>query len=125
MSTRSNIGILNADGTVRACYIHWDGYPSGVGAELVKDFNSVEAINARLDKGDGSSLCDGFYKDSGEDEVDAVVFASKIEYLTERVHGWVEWQYLFEDGAWKVYKVGKESDPSVFVGTVEEAIKAE
>ena len=31
MSTRSNIGIINADGSVTAIYCHNDGYPSGVG----------------------------------------------------------------------------------------------
>jgi len=27
MATRSNIGIVNEDGSVTGIYCHWDGYP--------------------------------------------------------------------------------------------------
>lgn len=125
MSTRSNIGILNSDGTVRAAYIHWDGYPTGVGDELLKDFNTPESINARLDKGNGSSLYDGFYKDRGEKDQDATVFKSKDEYLTEHVCGWVEYQYLYEDGKWNAYKVPDDEGKSVLIGDLKKVVAAE
>jgi hypothetical protein len=123
MSTRSNIGILNSDGTVRAVYIHFDGYPTGVGAGLLKDFKTPEAINARLDKGNGSTLDDGFYKDQGEDEQDATVFKSKDEYLTEHVCGWVEYQYLYEDGKWNAYKVPSDEGKSVLMGDLKRVVR--
>lgn len=128
MATRSNVGILNKDGTVRAVYIHFDGYPSGVGAELLKDFNTPELINARLDKGDGSTLYDGFYKGRGETGVDVHVFSSKEEYLTERITGDTEYQYLYEDGTWNVWRVpwGWGDDiPNEFLGNVVNVVRLE
>lgn len=35
MSTRSYIGIENNDGSVDFVYCHWDGYPTGVGADVI------------------------------------------------------------------------------------------
>ncbi len=35
MATRSNIGILNADGTVTGVYCHNDGYPEHHGPRLL------------------------------------------------------------------------------------------
>jgi hypothetical protein len=123
MSTRSNIAILNPDGTVRGCYIHWDGYPDGVGKELLKDFSTPEAINARLDKGDGSSLYDGFYKDRGEDDVDAKTFSNESEYLTKKISGWIEYQYLFKDGEWYCYDCQGEDTKSICLGKVKDVVK--
>ena len=124
MGTRSNIGILNSDGTVRAVYIHWDGYPTGVGAELLKDFKTPESINARLDKGNGSTLEDGFYKDRGEKDQEATVFKCKDEYLQEHVCGWVEYQYLYEDGKWNAYKVPDDEGKSVLMGDLKNVVEA-
>jgi hypothetical protein len=119
MSTRSTIAIQNQDGTVRACYVHWDGYPSGVGADLLKDFDTPEKINARLDKGDGSSLYDGFY---GEDDTDAKVFSDDVHYLKQSKWGWIEYQYLFKDGDWYVYEVLRDNDV-VILGKVKEVLE--
>ena len=41
MSTRSRIGIELPSGQVRSIYVHYDGYPTGVGQDLknfIKDF---------------------------------------------------------------------------------------
>ena len=35
MATRSLIAVQNADGTFLSIYCHWDGYPSGVGKDLL------------------------------------------------------------------------------------------
>lgn len=35
MSTRAAIARYNEDGTIEAVYSHWDGYPTGVGQQLV------------------------------------------------------------------------------------------
>ena len=44
MSTRSNIGIINEDGSVRVVYCHFDGYlTGGVGEQLVNE--SVRVAN--------------------------------------------------------------------------------
>lgn len=42
MSTRSDISILQPDGTVQTQYIHMDGYPAGVGEVLVRTYPEKE-----------------------------------------------------------------------------------
>lgn len=125
MSTRSNIGILNNDGTVTAVYVHMDGYPEGMGNYLLNLYNTKAKIRARLKLGNSSTVNSGYHKDRGEDSWKAESFANKTEYLTERVFGWVEYQYLYEAGEWHVYKVpGDESQPSTLMGKVVDVLLA-
>lgn len=56
MSTRSNIGIINADGSVTAIYVHSDGYPSGVGKTLLDNYNTADKVRELLKLGDLSVL---------------------------------------------------------------------
>lgn len=56
MSTRSNIGIINADGSVTSIYTHSDGYPSGVGKTLREHYNTEDAVRTLLSLGDLSVL---------------------------------------------------------------------
>lgn len=58
MATRSTIGIRYEDGTVKAIYCHWDGYPEGVGAGLSQNYNSKEQAEELLALGGFSSLED-------------------------------------------------------------------
>lgn len=51
MSTRSNIGILNPDGTVDAVFCHWDGYPNGVGVILRDYYTSEEKVRKLISVG--------------------------------------------------------------------------
>ena len=56
MGTRSRIGILNPDNTVTSTYCHWDGYPSGVGSDLLKQYKDEAKIRALLSLGHISQL---------------------------------------------------------------------
>lgn len=56
MSTRSRIGIENADGTVSSIYCNSDGYPSGVGKVLSSYYTDREKVQALIELGDLSSL---------------------------------------------------------------------
>lgn len=56
MSTRSRIGIENADGTVSSIYCHNDGYPSGVGNILTSHYTDREKVQALIGLGDISEL---------------------------------------------------------------------
>lgn len=56
MATRSNIGILNEDGTVTAIYCHWDGYPEGVGLTLVNHYQDEDRVRELLSLGSISYL---------------------------------------------------------------------
>ena len=42
MSTRCEIGLVEADGSVKVIYNHFDGYIDGVGRDMVCDWNSEE-----------------------------------------------------------------------------------
>jgi hypothetical protein len=56
MSTRSTIALEFADGTVQQIYCHFDGYLSGVGAELVSDYSDPFALRDLIDEGDTSTI---------------------------------------------------------------------
>jgi hypothetical protein len=56
MSTRSTIALEFADGTVQQIYCHFDGYLSGVGAELRSDYSDPFALRDLIDKGDTSTI---------------------------------------------------------------------
>ena len=48
MSTHAAIGIVQADGTIKAIYLHNDGYPSFAGAILAGWYNTVEKAEALI-----------------------------------------------------------------------------
>jgi len=55
MSTRSRIGILQKDLTVKSVYHHWDGYPEWLGVTLEKQYNTEEKVAKLIDGGNMSS----------------------------------------------------------------------
>ncbi|WDA36427.1 hypothetical protein [Sphingobium sp. YC-XJ3] len=56
MSTRSRIGIQDADGSIRSVYCHSDGYLSGVGDTLINHYADPEKVEALIALGDLSCL---------------------------------------------------------------------
>jgi hypothetical protein len=56
MATRSTIGITQEDGTIKAIYCHWDGYPEGVGAGLATYYNSKAQAEELISLGGFSAL---------------------------------------------------------------------
>ena len=56
MSTRSRVGIKNEDGTITSVYVHHDGYPSGVGEVLFRNYNDETKIRKLMELGDMSSI---------------------------------------------------------------------
>lgn len=97
MATRSRIGVLYKDGTVKAVYCHWDGYPEEVGSKLLEFYNSVEKVESLMEKGDMSSLGESpesceYYVDRGEEDVGASTYSSLDEYkrIGEEYQYWIE-----------------------------------
>ena len=43
MSTNSLVAIVNTDSTITASYIHYDGYETGVGLELLEHYNDTRS----------------------------------------------------------------------------------
>jgi hypothetical protein len=125
MATRSNIGIVNEDGSVTGIYCHWDGYPENNGKLLLKHYNNSGIVNELMDLGNLSYLdknlycednnhsfnnpadgvCVAYGRDRGEKNVNSKKFISEVEY---KMNGkWVDYQYLFNNGKWYYRNVNK------------------
>ena len=57
MGTRSNIGIINEDGSVTAIYCHWDGFLSYNGKILLNHYTTADIVNQL------STLLNTFFED--------------------------------------------------------------
>ena len=104
MSTRSLISIRNDQGTFDAVYCHFDGYPSGVGETLRRNYTTKESVNELISKGDMSFLehtldKSEFYTKRGEPL--RVRRNLSHKELVEKAHNMTaEYLYTFEDGRW-------------------------
>jgi hypothetical protein len=106
MATRSTIGIKSEDGTVKAIYCHWDGYPAGVGLGLIDNYNSKAQAEALIALGGFSSLMEtleetkaGAYKTAS----DSVRTFTGVQDWLDNFNSGEEYAYLYEDGKGWVY----------------------
>ena len=124
MATRSNIGIVNEDGSVTGIYCHWDGYTENVGKLLLKHYNNSGIVNELMDLGDLSSLnknlycddnnhsfnnpvdgvCVAFGRDRGEKNADSKSFTNISEFEKYANRTTADYQYLFNNGKWQFRK---------------------
>ena len=122
MSTRSNIGILNQDGTVDYIYCHFDGYLEHNGKILHEHYNTEDKVKQLIGLGDISSLgeeigekqdfngprvnrdwCLVYGRDRGEDGTEA----QTIPYRDYTKEHFEEYTYLFTPGkGWEVRSYG-------------------
>lgn len=58
MGTRSMIARAEADGSFRAIYCHWDGYPAHNGRLLLNHYSDPDRVGALLELGNLSSLAE-------------------------------------------------------------------
>ena len=123
MSTRSEIGILNNDGTVTSIYCHWDGYPEYNGKILSLYYTSEEKVRELINNGDLSSLAENINpnKDFNHDfekpqdyvcvyyhrgrsepweQVKPRTYSDVSKWTKEIKKGWQEYIYLFKGGKW-------------------------
>jgi len=56
MSTRSRIGILNADGSIDSVYHHFDGYPEWLGVKLNRNYTTSAKVRKLIEGGDISCI---------------------------------------------------------------------
>lgn len=125
MSTRSNVGIKEGN-KFKYIYVHFDGYPTGVGSTLRKYYTDPAKVKKLIDLGDCSVLGRDldperekfddykskvlnengslFYgRDRGEKGVEART-QDWDEYQKEQLNDvWIEYIYVFENGKWKGY----------------------
>ena len=125
MGTRSRIGVMHGD-KVKSIYCHWDGYLEGVGATLLKHYESSKANNL-VALGDMSSLqaeigekhafskhdvpnievrvhndewCTFYGRDRGEKGVEFKVAQTFDEFLGQCYNSGAEYYYIMRDGTW-------------------------
>lgn len=131
MSTRSNIGILNNDGTVTAIYCHWDGHIRINGKILAKHYCNEEKVKKLISYGDLSSLharvepdkdtehtadkpqkdvCVFYHRDGGEkfEETRPKTYQSILDMYNSLKNSWIEYFYIYIFGDW--YYVDLEMD---------------
>jgi hypothetical protein len=111
MGTRSTIALEFADGTVEQIYCHWDGYLSGVGAELQSDYMDPFSLRELIDAGDTSTIGEPYsqrgevcparkYKDIAE--YFAECQQEEYDYILRPVNGIAVWfvRCYATDGKW-------------------------
>lgn len=108
MGTRSNIGMKQEDGTIKAIYCHWDGYPEHVGATLAKYYKTPEMVEALLNLGDISSLASTLEETAGnafattsETDTQARIHANEEEWIEFASDQSAEYIYLFQPQLFK------------------------
>ena len=143
MATTAAIGMKQADGSVKAVYLHWDGYPGHAGAVLggwFKDpakvaalikLGSLSQIGPMLEPEPGkphnmakyqSDVVLAYHRDCGERLQRPTRFASVEEYqYTGKSKLSAEYLYLFDGGKWSVYGlygISEWCDLNVVLGTI-------
>jgi hypothetical protein len=111
MATRSTIALEFADGTVQQIYCHWDGYLSGVGAQLATDYMDPFKLRDLINEGDTSSIGSPYsergeecparkYKDIAEYFADCQ--QEEYDYILRNVNGVATWfvRFYATDGEW-------------------------
>lgn len=119
MATRSLIGKLNKDGTVRVIYCHWDGYPEHNGRILVNHYSKASKVDRLLALGDVSSLapqigkknsfdkpdrryCVAYGRDRNEPDCQSKVYSSFNNVI--HLEDWIEYIYLWdENNGWRCF----------------------
>ena len=127
MSTRARIGYETAIGGVVASYHHWDGYPSELGWNLVKNYSNRSKLMQAVAYGDasywGSKISPSgpdhtfgepepdvnvyFGRDRGEKDVGPASYASWTDFLANWDQVNEGYAYVLRlDGTWTMIDHG-------------------
>ena len=128
MATRARIGILNEDGTVTASYQHWDGYPGGLGYNLIDYWTDSNKVREAISLGNASKwgfiigtkidfddrqdplheVQNVYYmRDRGEKDQGPRTYKDEAEYLAEGFNSGEEYIYLLKSTGKKDF-LGKQ-----------------
>ena len=118
MATRARIGIQLPDGSIRAAYQHWDGYPGGLGYKLIDHWTNPEKVQKAIELGNASTwgviigdktdfddrnnemhdVQNIYYgRDRGEKDQKARTYVNETEYLEDGWGSGEEYIYLLKD----------------------------
>ena len=125
MSTSAKIGMVLADGRIKAISLSWAGRPSQAGTTLEAWYKTQADIEALLDMGNLFQLGTrpeparnqmeeettvAYGRDWGFAGCDAVIFTDKEDFEKKaKVQFYADYLYLFENGKWFVKGTGISS----------------
>ena len=123
MSTRSRIGMVQPDGTIRSIYCHNDGYLSWNGKKLFMHYDTPAKVAGLIELGDISALREklappkgakhafdnplpdvtsAYMRDRGETDCGFQISPNVEAFLA--INSGQEYSYLFENGKWAVWE---------------------
>jgi hypothetical protein len=117
MATRSLIGYVTKEGTVRGTYCHFDGYPSGVGATLLEYYNTPDVVEC-LVQFEISSLEDGEgYPEYIENGAEGpYTWSGPVSFLNDFEKFGTEYHYLLQTDGDQHYWIVNAVYDSDFTG---------
>jgi len=106
MSTRSFIGIHNADDSITGIYCHWSGQPTQNGAVLLLSYNNETAAKRLATSGRLSAI--------GDKPADSSIYSYKNikEMIEAQPQEDFDYYYLFSAGEW----ICADTDDMQFMG---------
>ena len=103
MATRAIIGFRNENDTITTTYNHYDGYPSHLGVQLNKFFNSKEKAKSIANEGYISFVReDGTLNQAHNDPARTVPVN---DFMQEAKASWADFVYVFEFDQWTCINV--------------------
>jgi len=134
MSTNAAIGMAMPNGTIKAVYLHWDGYITDGGAgeilaEHYADRKKVEklialgflsSLGAKVDPDPATphtwanpqpGVTMAYHRDRNDPLVPAVKVMNKESFPEQAKDLWAEYAYLFENERWLVCNLHLNAKP--------------
>ena len=120
MATRSHIGKLLDDGSIKYIYCHFDGYPEHNGEILKEHYKTEAKIDALLELGDisilgeeigekqnfhnkqSNNMCLAYGRDRGDTDIEARIAEGVYEFRDQT------YSYLWDGKSWQCYHGGYE-----------------
>ena len=124
MATRARIGIKQKSGRIIASYQHWDGYPGGLGFNLVENWEDPKKVTDAIKLGDSSKwhsiigdkvdfddrenemyeVQNVYYgRDRGEKDCGYKIYKDEAEYIKNGFRSGEQYVYLMKDTGDKDY----------------------
>ena len=147
MATRARIALELKDGSFISSYQHWDGYPGGLGYNLIENWDNYDKVKEAIELGDASKwgaivgekidfddrenpmqdVQNVYYgRDRGEKDVGYHKHLNGVCLLDEAFDCSEEFLYIFKetkDGVWEWFYVDEYKDKNTPIPLYEDAIK--
>ena len=147
MATRARIALELKDGSFISSYQHWDGYPGGLGFNLIENWDNYDKVKEAIELGDASKwgmivgekvdfddrdndvhdVQNVYYgRDRGEKDVGYRKHLNGVCLLDEAFDCGEEFLYIFKetkDGMWEWFYVDEYKDKNTPIPLYEDAIR--